>query len=467
MRTTIINIIICYNLFVLFYFLILNFHYLLLLVFATERLFHFKRRRGLRICKERDCALLPEVAVLAPAYNEEVTVEESVSSLLDLNYPELEVIVINDGSKDGTLKVLKDKFKLFPAPRAVDEKIPTKPVKTVYRSAVNERLIVIDKENGGKADSLNAGVNYSRGRLFCAIDADSIIEADALHSLVRHWLERDAKVVALGGSVRVANDCRIEKGEVIEARLPRKFLPAIQVMEYIRAFLCGRTGWSKINTLLIISGAFGLFERKSVIEAGGYRTDTVGEDMEMVVRLHRKMRDRGKPYKMIFVPDPVCWTQVPDSLEILGRQRNRWHRGLMETLLYNRKMIFNPKYGLAGLIGMPHFLFFEMLGPVVEVTGYFVVVISYILGWLNIKFVVLFLLLAIVFGVLLSLFSLLLEEFTVKRYDRPKDIIRLFFLAVLENFGYRQINSWWRLKAIFDFIRKKKGWGEMERKAFT
>jgi len=464
---TIINIIIGYSIFILLYFLILNFYYLFLLFLAANELFYHKQRSQIRVYNEKDCVLLPSIAILAPAYNEELTIAESVGALLNVEYPELEVIVINDGSKDETMTVLTDKFKLFPAPRAAEAKILTKPVRATYKSTVDGRLTVIDKENGGKADALNAGIKYSRSRLFCAIDADSLIEKDGMTRLIRPYLEREAKITALGGIVRIVNDCRIENGEIIETHLPKKFLPAMQVMEYIRAFLCGRAGWSKLNSLLVISGAFGLFERKSVIEAGGYRTDTVGEDVELVVRLHRMMRDKKKPYRLLFVPDPVCWTQAPDSLKMLGRQRNRWQRGLIETLLRHWKMIGNPKYGLAGVVGMPYLLFFEMLGPVIEFTGYLVITISFILGWINITFVLVFLSLAILLGVLLSLFALLLEELTVKKYENPWDVARLFALAVLENFGYRQLHSWWRLKAFYDLIRRKKAWGAMERKAFV
>ncbi len=524
----ILNAIVYYNIFVLFYFVILNFSYLILFLLSAERLFYHKRRRQIQLCKEQNCAfapasneegaieglfrlhyreslssrgykvsvcrekncalapgipsmsgeyalitkakdraLLPGIAVLAPAYNEEETISESVLAFLEIDYPELEIIVINDGSTDNTLGILRDKFRLFEAPRAVEEKIYTQNVRTVYHSAMDERLIVIDKENGGKSDALNAGLNYSRSRLFCAIDADSLIERNALKKLVQPYLERDAKVVALGGTIWVANGCKVEKGEVVDVSAPKKLIPAFQAMEYLRAFLCGRLGWSRINSLIVISGAFGLFERKPVIECGGYRLGTVGEDMDLVVRLHKSMCDRGKRYKTVYIPEPVCWTQVPDSLKVLSRQRNRWQRGLIETLTYNWKMIGNPKYGAVGMLGMPFFFIFEFLGPIVETSGYFVVTASYLAGWLNIEFMALFLVLAIVFGIFLSLFSLVLEEFTIRKYEKPKDKLRLFFVAVLENFGYRQINSWWRMKATIDFLRKKKSWGEMERKAFT
>lgn len=461
------NAITYYSVLILFYFFTLNLLYGILFFLAAGQLFYYKRLRRTCVYSAKNYILMPGISILVPAYNEELTIVESVQSLLKIDYAELEIIVINDGSRDKTMKVLQDNFKIFPIPRAVEEKVSTKPVKSVYKSAVDDRLTVIDKENGGKADSLNTGINYSRSRLFCTVDADTLIEKNALNRLVQFYLERKTKVIVLGGIVRVANDCRIENGEVSEVRLPKKFLPAMQAMEYIRAFLCGRTGWNRVNSLLIISGAFGLFERKLVIEAGGYRTDIMGEDMELVVRLHRKMREQKRPYKLLFLPDSVCWTQVPESLKVLARQRDRWQRGLIDTMLRHWKMVGNPRYGLVGLIAMPYFLLYEMIGPVVETTGYFVVIISYILGWLNTEFIILFLLLAILLGVFLSLFSLLLEEITTKKYERSKDIFRLFTLAVLENFGYRQLHSFWRLKAFFTFFRKKKEWGEMEKKAFT
>lgn len=466
MLGTIADFINYYNVFVLFYFLVLNFSYLFLLFLATWELLHHRLRRQVRVCHDRHPALIPSIAILIPAHDEETTIVQSILSITKINYPKLEIIVMNDGSTDGTLDVLRDAFKLFRAPHAVDMKVQTMPVKTVFRSAADDRLIVIDKDNGGKADALNVGLNFSKSRLFCALDADSIVEKDALTEIIYPYLARETKVIGLGGTIRIANDCKVENGEIVDVRVPRKLLPALQVIEYIRAFLCGRMGWSKMNSLLIISGAFGLFERKSVIRAGGYRKGIVGEDMELVVRLHRSMRDLKRPYKLIFIPTPILWTQVPDSLKVLSTQRNRWQRGLLESIIYNWKMFLNPRYGVVGMIGFPYFVFFEILGPVIELTGYLTVIISFVFGWINADFLILFFCLAVLFGVLLSLFSLLLAEFTLRRYNKPMDLVRLFCMAVIENFGYRQINSWWRVKATFDFMRRKKGWGKMERSSF-
>lgn len=467
MREIMIDVIVWYNLFVLLYFLTINFSYLGLLILATNRLVYFNRRRHTHICTDRHCKKLPSIALLVPAYNEERIIADSVKSFLAVDYPDLEVIVINDGSKDKTLEVLKKEFHLVPSPRAAAGNLAHEKVRGVYRSTVDARLIVIDKENGGKADALNAGLDYARAKLYAGVDSDSLLERDALKRLIQPYMERDARVLGMGGIIMPANDSLIRNGQVVEPRLPRKLLPAMQVMEYIRAFLGGRSGWSRLNSLLIISGAFGLFTRKDVLDIGGYRTDTVGEDMDLVMRLHRMMRNEGKDYKMEFVPDPVCWTQVPESLDILAAQRNRWQRGLIESIRFNWKMMWNPRYGVPGMLGMPFHFLFEMLGPVVEFTGYLVFVLSWIFGLINWKFALVFFVLAVVFGVLLSLYSLLLAEFTVKRYTRPVDIIKLFALAVLENLGYRQLTSWWRLTALFGVRRRRKTWGEMRREAFS
>ncbi len=461
-------IILYYNVFVLVYFFSLNLFYLLLFSLAFISLLKYKRLNEAIIKPRFSQALLPSISIIAPAYNEQLTIEESVNALRNIDYPDLQIILVNDGSTDATLDILKEKLSLFRCQLASDNLIITNSVKSTYRSAKDERIIVIDKVNGRKADSLNSGLNYCKSRLFCAIDSDSLIEKNALKHLVQPYLERDSKVVALGGIVRVANNCIVKDSEIIEARVPKNALATFQTIEYIRAFLCGRTGWNALNSLLIVSGAFGLFETKTVINIGGYDTHSLGEDMELVVRLHKTMIDKNKNYKVIFVPDPVCWTQVPEDLATLASQRIRWQRGLLEIMIKHKDMIFNPKYRLDGLLAMPYFLFYELIGPVVETTGYFVTLLSFIMGWINLNFALLFLLFSVLFGIMLSLIALLLEEFTVRRYQNPRDIMKLFLFAILENLGYRQINSWWRLLALIQaFTGKKSGWGVMPRKSFS
>lgn len=452
-----------YSFLILIYFFLINSGYLILLYLAVKEVLFHTRTPDFEICEGEGCELIPGITIIVPAYNEEKVIKESVKALLDLDYPKLEVLVVNDGSKDDTMKELKREFKLIEVDRAVEEKIDTEKVKNLYKSIENDALTVLNKENGGKSDALNAGLNYSRTDLLLAIDADTLVEKNALKKMVKRYMSTDSRVVAVGGIVRVLNNCEVVSSKVEKARLPKKFLPAMQVMEYIRAFLFGRTGWSRMNSLPIISGAFGLFEREALVEIDGYRRETVGEDIDAVIRLHRSMREKDENYDISFLPDPVCWTQVPESRKVLGSQRARWQRGLAETLFYNKRMIFNLNYGKLGVLALPFFLFFELLGPVIEISGYFIFVLFFVLGLFSLPFFLLFLALSVVYGVLLSLSSLLLAELSLKKYEEPKDRLKLLVLAVLENFGYRQLHSIWRFKGILQFLRKAEGWGEMMR----
>ncbi len=411
--------------------------------------------------------LTPAVSILAPAYNESSTCIESVSSLLKLNYPTAEVIFINDGSKDNTLDVVIKKFDMVKTERVYVQTIPTKAVRGIYVSQQSQfrNLIVVDKQNGGKADALNVGINVSRYPLVCAIDADSILEDDALLKVVKPFLD-DESVIAVGGIVRIANGCTIDRGRVTDVKLSRKLIPSFQVIEYYRAYLSGRMGWGAINGLLIISGAFGLFKRDIVLKCGGYKHDTVGEDMELVVRMHRYCLENKIPYRVDFVPDPVCWTEAPETLKILGRQRNRWHRGLLDTLIIHRKMLFNKRYGVLGLVSVPYFTIIELFGPVIEAIGYVAVGIGFYLGMVNIEIFILFFIVSVIYGVMFSVSAVMLEEISFHRYPRTRDLLKLLILGVVENFGYRQITVWWRIKAFWDYWRGVKTWGAMTRVGF-
>jgi len=453
-----------YNYFVLVYFIVLNSTYLLMTVLSF-----FSIRRYMReyhLVKHRrlfQSSFYKPISIVAPAFNEEATIVESVRSLLQLHYPEYEIIVVNDGSTDSTLDKLKLALNLKISLKPIQYVITCKKIKNVYISEDYANLVIVDKENGRKADALNAGINIARYPLVSVIDSDSVLEPDVMLKLVRPFLD-DARTIAVGGIVRVVNGCTVRAGEVTEIRLSKKILPNIQIIEYLRSFLFGRVGWDILNSLLVISGAFGLFRKDVVIESGGYRHDTVGEDMELVVRMHRFMRERRLPYRVTFVAEPVCWTEVPESLKILSRQRNRWQRGLIESLLIHKKMLFNPAFGVVGMLGMPFFFFFEMFGPVVEFTGYVVFGFSWYFGVINLQFAVLFLTVAVIFGIVLSLGSLVLEELSFRKYPKISHIFILFIISIMENFGYRQIHSWWRLKGTLDFLRGKKQWGKMERK---
>jgi len=462
------SIILGFNIAILIYFIAINGIYLGLLLISYFSVLRYRRRieheQWRRIIQS---PLTIPVSIIAPAYNEELTIDESVKSLLMLEYPEFEVIVVNDGSTDNTLGKLRTAYNLHPIPADIEEKVPCQQILGLYRSPDNPSLVAVDKINGGKADALNAGINVSRYPVICAIDADSLIEGGALLRVTKPFLERQGKTVAVGGIVRVANGCTIEAGRVVRVGLSHAWLPLIQAVEYLRAFLFGRSGWSALNSLLIISGAFGVFRKDVVITIGGYRHDTVGEDMELVVRMHRYLREQRQEYEMHFLPDPVCWTEVPESLKVLGRQRNRWQRGLIDSLRIHRRMMLNPRYGTIGMVAFPYFVLFEMMAPVVELSGYIIIPLSYALGMVDFLFFALFLTVAILIGVILSTGAVVLEELSFRRYPRTSDIARLVAAAFLENFGYRQLTVWWRVKAFWDYFSGKAAWGKMERKGFT
>ena len=411
--------------------------------------------------------LLPSVSVLAPAFNESATIRESVRAMLGLRYPSHEVIVINDGSKDDTLQILIDEFRLYRSGRVVSGSLPTKPIRGVYESRDPIRLLVIDKENGGKADSQNAAINFARADLLCIVDSDSLMEENALLYVVKPFLE-DPQTIATGGIIRVVNGCTVEGGRVVDVRTPRSWLPLFQAVEYLRAFLGGRVAWSFLNALMIVSGAFGVFKREVLVEAGGFSTTMMGEDMEMVVRLHKIWRRSRKPYKIVFVPEPVCWTEVPETAKVLAKQRNRWQRGTVDTIALHPTMLFNPRYGTTGMLSLPYFFLFEMLGPAVELLGYILTTVGLIFGLIRVELAFLFLLVSILFGILLSMSSVVLEELTQRRYPRPSDLARLFAASVVENLGFRQAMTIWRSRALLDSLLKtKQTWGAMERRGFS
>jgi cellulose synthase/poly-beta-1,6-N-acetylglucosamine synthase-like glycosyltransferase len=439
----------------------------LLLVLAAVELHRYAARSNSSAARRTlRSPLAPPIAVLVPAYNEASGIADSVRSLLALDYPRLEVVVINDGSTDETLQRLTEVFDLRPVRRPTPPFLPHRHVRGVYAPRSRLRLLVIDKENGGKADSLNAGINFSSYSLVCSVDADSILEQDALAKAAMPFVEDPERTVATGGMVRIANGCRIDHGRVIDAHLPPSRFAMFQVIEYLRAFFGTRTGWSALNGLLIVSGAFGLFRRDVVIAVGGYRTDTVGEDMELVVRLHRTCRDARRPYRIVYVADPVCWTEAPESARTLRRQRRRWQRGSLETLLFHRRMLLNPRYRAVGLIALPSLLLFEVVGPILELSGYVVTVAGLVLGFLAPAAFLLFLALAILYGLILTLGAAVLEDATANRHPAWSHLRRILLYAVGESFGYRQLGHLWRTEGLWQLVRKSE-WGAMERKGLS
>ncbi|MBQ5948025.1 glycosyltransferase [Massilia sp. ST3] len=450
--------------FVFCYFIALNVGYLTLNVFSLRAL----RRKGQELfmaeLPRAYSGLEPPISILVPAYNEEATIAASIRSMLQLSYAEFEIVIINDGSKDGTLDVLKREFALLPFPEAYRRQIPTQEVRQVYRSTRYPNVRVIDKFNGGKADSLNAGINISRYPLFCGVDADSILQRDSLAKVTEPFL-RDPTVVAAGGTVRVANGCQVSGGFLTQVGLPKNIWALFQVVEYLRAFLFGRLGWSSMNGMLIISGAFGVFRKDAVVLAGGYRRDTIGEDMELVVRMHRLLRERRQPYRIEFVPDPVCWTEAPEDYRTLKNQRIRWQRGLAESLNANWGLPFSRNGGVPGWVAFPFMLLFEWLGPLVELGGYVFMVWAFFTGMVSWQAFGAFLFVAVGLGILLSASGLLLEEMSFHIYPRGKQLLALGLVVILENFGYRQLNSVWRLTGLWRWlVQKESTWGTMKRK---
>jgi len=444
-----------------------NTFYLVLLAAACFDL----RRHLLRIWQEQRWRLLgsavaPRLSMLAPAYNEEATVAESVRALLTLSYPDLEIVLINDGSADDTIGVLQREFDLAPIHPIYRRRVEHRPVRGLYRSRQKPNLVVVDKENGGKSDALNAGLDVASGELVCAMDADTLIEPDGLLRMVRPFLYRD-DVVAVGATIRVANASDVRAGRVVVPRVPGRPLPGIQVVEYLRAFLFGRCGWNVLGGNLIVSGAFGLFRRESVIETGGYVHDTVGEDMELVARLRRRGYETRGPQRVEFIPDPVAWTEVPETLRVLGRQRDRWHRGLADVLWRYRGVALRPRYGSFGLVAYPAFLLTDLLPPVLEVIGLAATVVGLATGVLDPSFLLLFFLAVYGYGLVLNAATLVLEELTFPRYRRVRDRALLVLSMALENIGFRQLRSLWAVRGLIKYLRGNREWGAMTRRGFA
>ncbi len=452
---------------ILIYSLLLLFFYFFIGIYSIGEIRRHLRKNSFtdfRILAASDH--LPGVSILAPAYNEAANIIENVRSMLSIHYNALEVIIINDGSKDDSLKKLIKAYDLYKTNIFINEQIPTKKIRGIYQSnnSVFHKLIVVDKENGGKADALNVGVNIARHQYIVCVDVDCVLEQDALLKMIKPFLdETKVRVIASGGVIRIANDCTIENGRLIKINLPKKFLPRVQTIEYIRAFLLGRMAWTRLNGLLLISGAFGAFDKEIVIKCGGYNTKTVGEDMELIVRMRRYMEENKLPYKVTFIPDPLCWTEAPDSYKILGRQRNRWTRGTIETLWMHRKMFFNPRYGLLGMVSYPYWFFFEFLAPVIEFTGMCGFVIFAFLGMVQWASFLTLLMCILSFGILYSVFSILMEVLTYNQYKDRKDIFKLVITAFLEPFIFHPFVVWSAIKGNIDYLRKRNSWGEMTR----
>ncbi|MEA4807013.1 glycosyltransferase [Acetobacterium wieringae] len=463
-----------FNYYIAFYAMAVNLVYLILLVFS-----YISVVRQERLWKIKDMSLLfkkrmlPSISIIAPAYNEEKTIIESANSLLNLKYPEYELIIVNDGSKDQTLNTLINYYDLKRVDYLYDSRLSTKAVRGIYLNRSRPQLIVVDKLNGGKADSLNVGINIANKEYVCGIDADSLLEDDALIKLASLTLDEETETPALGGNILPINGCTIDHGQIAQKGLAESKLARFQTIEYIRSFMSGRLGWSYFNCLLIISGAFGLFRKERIIDVGGYltssgryKTDTVGEDMELVVRISRQMKESKRHFRILYAYNANCWTEVPEDLKTLKKQRYRWHRGLIEILTYHRKMMFNPSYGRIGTVAIPYFYIFEMLGPLFEIQGYLMIVLSALLGILNVQIAIILFVSMVLMGILVSISSLLISEKNGQNFSR-KELWILVFYATIENFGVRQYFSLWRFGGYLNMFRKPVGWQKADRKGFA
>ncbi len=451
------------------YYFASNLAYLAMLIIALKTsALHQRHLQSHRLNWLKEAPMVPPITIIAPAHNEEASIRVSIRNLLELDYPAVEVIVVNDGSTDRTFEQLREEFRLRSVRAVYVPEVKSAPMRGLYRSDVDSKLIVIDKEPGGsKADAVNAGLNAATSPYVCVVDSDSVLEHDALLRIMVPVLDDPQRVVAVGGIVRVLNGSQIENGQLRHVRLPAKNIEAIQVVEYLRAFLIGREALAQGNMLMIISGAFGLFRTDLVRAIGGYRPSSIGEDLDLVARLHRYLMEKGTDYHIRFVPDPMCWTEVPSDLKSLGRQRARWQKGLLDVLWLNKDMLFRPRYGRIGWFALPYLWLFELFAPVVEIIGIAMIILAAWLGVLSREFFLQFLIFGYAFATVISIGSVLQEEVTYKRYNDWKDVVRLVSYCFFEHFPYRQLHMIWRLQGLWQYLRGDHEWKALKRKGLT
>ena len=448
------------------YYIACNLSYLVMLVVALKTTAaHQRRLQSYRLDWFKSSPLAPPITMIVPAHNEERSIRVAVRNLLALDYPQLEFVVVNDGSEDRTLDEMREEFRLRQVRTVYIPEAKCAPVRGLYRSELDGRLLIIDKESGGsKADAVNAGLNAATSPYVCVVDADSVLERDALLRIMVPIMADPKRVVAVGGIIRVLNGSQIEGGNLKRVRLPRKSIEVIQVIEYLRAFLIGREAWAQGNMLMIISGAFGVFRTDLVRAVSGYRSKAIGEDFDLVARLHRHLLDKRVDYDIGFVPDPMCWTEVPSDLQSLARQRARWQKGLLDVLLPNLDMLFRPRYGRIGFVALPHLWLFELFAPIIEITGIITIVLAACLGVLSRQFFLQFLIFGYAFATVISIGAVLQEEVTYKRYNDWQDVVRLVSYCFLEHFPYRQMHMIWRLQGLWQYLRGDLAWKPLKRK---
>lgn len=460
-----------FDYFVLGYFLVLNGIYVVLTLLAivgVQRSWRWSALGGHDDLFANP--LTPGISVVIPAHDEEACILECARSVLELRYPELEVVIVDDGSSDSTFALLQDEFSLVEVRWAVASDLEVRgPIISVHVAGTGDPLIVVRKEAGGsRADALNAGLNVARKPLTCRLDADSVLDELALLRVVKPFVDDPEHVVAVGGVVRVANGSTVVAGRVVDPRMPRSWVGRIQVVEYLRSFLLGRTAWSRMGGLLIISGAFGVFRHDVLVEVGGFDADSIAEDFELVARMHNHLRHRRQPYRIVSVPEPVSWTEAPANLRSLASQRRRWTRGLAETIAKHRSMVGNPRCGAVGLLAFPYYVVFELFGTLLELFGLLAVAAGLALGIVDPRLALMVALVAVGCSVLLSMAAVTVEEYSFHRYGRAADLRAALLASILENLGYRQLHAWWRLQGLFAAVtHRRPEWHSPERHGFA
>ncbi len=453
---------------ILVYFVVSNAIYtLLMLVSLYAVTMHSKYAARVSRLELLESPVTPPVALIVPAHNEEAGIVQTVLSLLELEYPEKELIVVDDGSTDRTAERLMDRFGLEPADFIYRPRLPAKPPLGFFYNPAHPQLLLVRKEQGGKPDALNVGINMARSPYFCTVDADSIIEQQALLRLIAPVLESRVPTVVSGGVVRIVNGCTVENGKIVALDLPGSWLERCQVVEYIRTFLFGRPGWNFLHATFIASGAFCLLHRESVIGAGGFGTETVTEDIDVIAALHCSLRAKGEPYRMMFATDPICWTEAPKDLRMLARQRRRWQLGLLQTVVKHNHMIFNRRYGMLGMLSMPFHAYIEAVGCLVEALGTVLIPFSFLVGAMPLSLFLLLLFLAVGYGTLLSTGSVLMEEATIRRYPRVKHMVTLMGYALLENLGYRQMMAFFRAQGVIQYFLGRRRWEAVRKRGMA
>ena len=348
--------------------------------------------------------------------------------------------------------------------RPIHRQIECQPEEFIYETRdTRVPLTVIRKKNGGKADALNMGINAANYPSFICMDADSVLQYDSLKNISQPILEKP-NVVAVGGLIRLSNDVELENCRVKKYQLPKNIIACMQVLEYDRSFLASRIMFDKFNGSLIISGAFGLFKKDVVIAAGGYNNKTMGEDMELVVKLHEYCTVNNMKYTICYATDAICWTQAPEKLSNLKKQRKRWHLGLFQSMIKHRKMLFNPKFGAVGYISYLYFLIYELLSPFIEIFGVLTMLLAFATDLINIPFMVLFFLIYAVFGSVLSLTAFFSRIYTSDLKVTFSDAVKACLLCVFEITCLRFVLAWVRATAFFGYRKKKLQWGRIERK---